>query len=254
MSQALTPTPAPPALDVPPELLPRHIAIIMDGNGRWAQMRKQPRIAGHRAGAKAVRDVVIECDRLGVRYLTLYSFSLENWKRPAAEVKALMGLYLEYLEKERRELVENNIRFLQIGRREGLPGPVLREVDRAIAATAGCTGMTLNLALNYGARAEITDAVRAIARKVRDGELAIDDIDERTIGAHLYTAGLPDPDLLIRTAGEHRVSNYLLWQISYAEIHVTDVLWPDFRVEHLHEGIRDYARRERRYGGVNLGS
>jgi undecaprenyl diphosphate synthase len=246
MSQALRQ----PELDVPAHLIPRHIAIIMDGNGRWARQRNQPRIAGHRAGAKAVRDVVIECDRLGVRCLTLFSFSLENWKRPADEVKALMSLCLDYLAKERRELLENDIRFLQIGRRQGLPRSVLREVDRTVAATAGCGGMTLALALNYGARAEITDAVRAIARKVAAGTLDVERIDEQTVADHLYTAGLPDPDLLIRTAGEHRVSNYLLWQISYAEIHVTDVLWPDFGVDNLHAGIRDYARRDRRYGGL----
>ena len=239
-----------PTLDVPPHRRPLHIAIIMDGNGRWARERNQPRIAGHRAGAKAVRDVVIECDRLGVKYLTLYSFSIENWKRPAEEVRALMSLYLEYLVKERAELVEKNFRFLQMGRREGLPKSVLKEVDHTVEITSGNTGLTLNLALNYSSRSEITDAVRAISRKVQAGSLEIGDIDEKTVSDHLYTAGLPDPDLLIRTAGELRVSNYLLWQISYAEIHVSDVNWPDFRVEHLHAGIRDYACRDRRYGGV----
>ncbi len=240
-----------PALDVPPERLPRHIAVIMDGNGRWARERKQPRIAGHRAGAKAVRDIVIECDRLGVQYLTLYSFSMENWKRPAEEVRGLMGLYLEYLVKERQELVDNNIRFLQLGRREGLPRSVLNEVDQMIAVTSGCTGLTLNLALNYGARSEITDAVQAIATEVQAGRLRPQDISEQTISDSLYTAGLPDPDLLVRTAGELRVSNYLLWQISYAEIHVTDVYWPDFQIEDLHAAIRDYASRGRRYGGID---
>ncbi|MHC4415511.1 MAG: isoprenyl transferase [Planctomycetota bacterium] len=251
MSQALSPTSAvQPAFDVPPERLPRHIAIIMDGNGRWARQRNQPRIAGHRAGAKAVRDVVIECQRLGIEYLTLYSFSMENWKRPADEVRALMALYLEYLAKERQELIDNNIRFLQLGRREGLPKSVCEQVDQTAAVTRHLTGLTLCLALNYGARTEITDAVRAIAGEVRAGRLDPAAIEEDTISDHLYTAGLPDPDLLIRTAGELRVSNYLLWQISYAEIHVTDVYWPDFRIEHLHAGIRDYAGRDRRYGGV----
>ena len=247
MSQATTPTPTPPE---PALVVPRHIAIIMDGNGRWARRRNQPRIAGHRAGAKAVRDVIFACDRLGVGYTTLYSFSIENWKRPDEEVGALMGLYLDYLVKERGSLVENNIRLIQLGRREGLPASVLDEVDRTAAETASSTGLTLCLALNYGARAEITDAVRDIARQVRAGEIDPDEICEETITEHLYTAGIPDPDLLIRTAGEHRVSNYLLWQISYAELHITDVLWPDFSVEDLHEGIRDFARRERRYGAI----
>ncbi len=254
MSQAWSHTPldrAEPALEVPPERRPRHIAVIMDGNGRWALERNQPRIAGHRAGAKAVRDIVIECDRLGVKYLTLYSFSMENWKRPAEEVRALMGLYLEYLVKERQELIEKNIRFFQIGRREGLPRQVMAEVDGTVEMTKACTGLTLSLALNYGARAEITDAVRAIAGEVKAGRLDVAAIDEDTISHYLYTAGRPDPDLLIRTAGELRVSNYLLWQISYAEIHVTDVYWPDFGVDDLHEAIRDYARRRRRYGGVD---
>ncbi len=239
-----------PALDIPAERVPRHVAVIMDGNGRWAQERNQPRIAGHRAGAKAVRDIVTECDRLGIRYLTLYSFSMENWKRPADEVRSLMELYLEYLVKERKELIDNNIRFLQFGRREGLPGPVLSEVDRTIEISSHCTGLTLCMALNYGARTEITDAVRAIAEKVRAGLLRPADISEDTISRHLYTAGIPDPDLLIRTAGELRVSNYLLWQISYAEIYVTDVYWPDFRVTDLHEALREYASRSRRFGDI----
>jgi undecaprenyl diphosphate synthase len=237
--------------DVPLERRPRHIAIIMDGNGRWAVERNMPRIAGHRAGARSVRDIVMECGRLGVKALTLYSFSLENWKRPASEVDALMDLYLEYLVKERRDLVENNVRFLQLGRREGLPASVLSEVDQTVAATRHCTGLTLALALNYSSRAEITDAFRSIATKVKQGGLDPSAITEATISDHLYTAGLPDPDLLIRTAGELRVSNYLLWQISYAEIHVSDLYWPDFRVPDLHAAIRDYASRSRRFGAVD---
>ncbi len=252
MSRALTHTSASqPTLDVPPDRLPRHIAIIMDGNGRWARKRNQPRIAGHRAGAKAVRDIVMECDRLGVGYLTLYSFSRENWKRPDDEVQALMELYLSYLVKERQELLDNNIRFRQLGRRDGLPASVLEELDQTAAFTDGCTGLTLYLALNYSSRTEITDAARSLAREVQTGRLQPDEIDEETFSRHLYTAGVPDPDLLIRTAGELRVSNYLLWQISYAEIHVTDVLWPDFRVPDFHAGIRDYASRDRRFGGVH---
>ena len=228
-----------------------HIAIIMDGNGRWALERKLPRIAGHRAGARTVRDIVIECGRLGVRALTLYSFSIENWKRPETEIEGLMSLYLEYLAKERQELLDNNVRFVQLGRREGLPSKVLAEMDETIEATRHCTGLTLALALNYSSRAEITDAVRDIARKVRDGRVDVAEIDERMISDHLYTARLPDPDLLIRTAGEMRVSNYLLWQISYAEIHVSERFWPDFGVADLHEAIRDYAGRNRRFGALD---
>jgi undecaprenyl diphosphate synthase len=252
----MTPTPTPvqtetPTLDIPPERRPKHIAIIMDGNGRWARQRGEERINGHRAGVRAVREVVTECARLGLDALTLYSFSSENWKRPMAEVSALMSLYLEYLVKERAELIDNNIRFKQIGRRFGLPGDVLDEVDETVTATSGCTGMQLVVALNYGSRGEITDAVQAISRAVRDGELDPERIDEDTIANHLYTAGVPDPDLLVRTAGEYRVSNYLLWQISYAELFVTDVLWPDFTVQDLHGAIRDYAGRSRRFGALD---
>lgn len=238
------------ALGLPREAVPRHIAIIMDGNGRWARRQGKPRMFGHEQGAKAVRAIVTECARLELDVLTLYSFSMENWKRPAEEIEFLMALYVQYLIAERAEMMDNNIRFVQIGRREGLPGPVLEELDRTTALTAGNTGMTLAVAINYGSRSEITDAVRAIARKVQAGQLQPDAITEQTISSHLYTAGLPDPDLLIRTAREMRVSNYLLWQISYAELYVSDVCWPDFDVAHLHEAIRDYARRTRRFGAV----
>jgi len=240
-----------PELEIPQERLPRHIAIIMDGNGRWAVKQGKPRIAGHRAGARTVRDIVTECAKLRLKALTLYSFSIENWKRPASEVEGLMGLYLEYLGKERQTLLDNDVRFIQLGRREGLPPGVLRAMDETINATKHCQGLTLALALNYGSRTEITDAVRGIATKVRAGELTPDQISEQTITNHLYTAGLPDPDLLIRTAGELRVSNYLLWQISYAEIHVTETFWPEFTVTDLHEAIRDYAGRNRRFGAVD---
>jgi len=240
--------------DVPPERIPRHIAVIMDGNGRWAQQRGRPRIDGHRAGAEAIRATIEECGRLGVEALTLYSFSSENWKRPRDEIDALMGLSLEYMRKECDRLVEQNVRLAPIGRREGLPPEVLDELDRTVEATRHCTGATLCVALNYGARTEIVDAVRALARQVADGSLDPDQIDEDDIERNLYTAGLPEPDLLIRTAGEMRISNFLLWQISYAELHVTDVRWPDFRAPHLHAAVRDYASRGRRFGGVDSAS
>lgn len=236
--------------DVHPAKLPRHIAVIMDGNGRWAQERGFPRIFGHRNGAAAVRTLIDECGRLGVEVLTLYSFSQENWKRPREEIDALMQLYAIYLEGESERLVRENVRFMQIGRREGLPDEVLRGVDALTAKTAHCTGPTLCVAVNYGSRSEIVDATRALARRVHSGELSPDDIDESHIERHLYTAGLPDPDLLIRTAGERRISNYLLWQISYAEIYVCDTLWPDFGKAELHAAIRDYASRSRRFGGL----
>ncbi len=236
---------------VPPSRIPRHIAIIMDGNGRWANERGLPRRAGHKAGALAVRATVEECGRLGVEALTLYSFSLENWKRPREEIEGLMALYLEYMRAEREHLVKHNMRFRQIGRREGLPEAALAELDLTIEATRRCTGPTLCLAVNYGSRAEITDAVRSLARRVERGELKPEDIDESALSNSLDTAGLPDPDLLIRTAGEMRVSNYLLWQISYSELHVTPTLWPDFRAEHLQAAVRDFASRRRRFGGLD---
>jgi undecaprenyl diphosphate synthase len=239
--------------DVHPSRIPRHIAIIMDGNGRWAVERGFPRAFGHRNGASAVREVIEECRLLGVEVLTLYSFSLENWKRPSDEIQALMELYLTYLEGEAEHLIRDNTRFVQIGQREGLPPEVLAGVDRLVDATRANTGPTLCLAVNYGSRAEIVSAVREIARKVREGRVDPGEITEKTITDHLYTAGLPDPDLLIRTAGEMRVSNYLLWQISYAELHVTSVYWPDFGTSDLHKAIRDYAARRRRFGGLDDG-
>ncbi len=237
--------------DVHPERIPRHIAVIMDGNGRWAVGKGFPRVFGHRNGVASVRTVIEECGKLGVEVLTLYSFSSENWKRPDAEVAALMSLYIDYLDGEIDRFRRENMRFIQIGRREGLPPEVLGAVDRLTEETKDHTGATLCLAVNYGSRAEITDAVRTIAAKAKAGELDPASIDESTVAAHLSTAGLPDPDLLIRTAGEMRVSNYLLWQISYAELHVTDVLWPDFGVEALHAAVRDYASRTRRFGGLD---
>jgi len=243
-------------LDVPRERMPRHIAIIMDGNGRWAVRRGLERIRGHEQGAQSVRDVVTECARLrdlhgGPDFLTLYSFSLENWKRPREEVSFLMQMYVDYLRQERPTMMQNNIRFRQIGRLENLPEPVLEEMQRTLEQTRGNTGLTLVLALNYGSRAEITDAVRTIAARVKRGELEPRDIDEQTISRHLYTSGMPDPDLLIRTAGEMRISNYLLWQISYAELYVSQVLWPDFGVDELHAAIRSFASRSRRFGALD---
>ena len=248
--------PDPDLSDVPPARIPRHVAIIMDGNGRWAVRRGLERIRGHQQGARTVRDVVTECARLrkhhgGPDFLTLYSFSLENWKRPVDEVTFLMQMYIEYLRNERKTMMENNIRFRQIGRLENLPDPVLEEVERTLEETRSNDGLTLVLALNYSSRAEITDAVREIARKVKAGELRPEDVGETTISSHLYTAGMPDPDLLVRTAGEMRVSNYLLWQISYAELFVSDVLWPDFSVADLHEAIRSFAGRNRRFGALD---
>lgn len=237
--------------DVHPARIPRHIAIIMDGNGRWAKQRGFPRVFGHRNGASAVRTVIEECGLLGVEALTLYSFSLENWRRPPEEIGGLMLLYLTYLEGERERIMRENMRFVQIGRRDNLPPEVLEAVDRMVSDTAANTGPTLCLAVNYGARAEIVDAARALARDAAAGRIDPDSIDEEAVASRLYTAGIPDPDLLIRTAGELRVSNYLLWQISYAELHVTDVLWPDFGVEQLHAAIRDYAQRRRRFGGLD---
>ncbi|HMN95394.1 MAG TPA: isoprenyl transferase [Phycisphaerales bacterium] len=233
------------------ERLPRHVAIIMDGNGRWAARRGLPRLLGHRAGARTVRDVVTESAKLGIEALTLYSFSSENWKRPADEIDGLMALCQEHLVAERDELIANGIRFRTIGRLEGLPPAVQGELRRTAEATRACAGTTLVLALNYGGRAEIVDAMRRIARRVASGEIGPEAIDEAMIDAHLDTAGLPDPDLLIRTAGEMRLSNYLLWQISYAELHVTDVLWPDFGVDDYHAALRSFAARSRRFGGLN---
>jgi undecaprenyl diphosphate synthase len=231
------------------ERLPRHVAIIMDGNGRWAKLRHKRRVEGHRAGIASVRDVVETSARLGLKVLTLYAFSVENWKRPKSEVSTLMGLLKHYLRMELATLLRNNIRFRVIGR-PGLPGDVAAELDRGTERTQHCTGLLFNIALNYGGRAEITDAVRQLMADIVAGR--VDPvIDEATIGSYLYTAGQPDPDLLIRTSGEMRVSNFLLWQIAYSEIWVTDVLWPDFRRRHLLQAIADYQKRERRYGGIS---
>jgi undecaprenyl diphosphate synthase len=229
--------------------LPRHVAIIMDGNGRWAKLRRKARVEGHRAGIEAVRDVVETSARLGLEVLTLYAFSIENWKRPKTEVSTLMGLLKRYLRMELDTLLKNNIRFQVIGRMEELPRDVQDELQRGIERTRERSGLLFNIALNYGGRAEIIDAVK---RLVQEGVAAghADGIDEARLESHLYTAGQPDPDLLIRTSGEMRISNFLLWQIAYAEIWVTDVLWPDFRRKHLLQAVAAFQKRERRYGGI----
>jgi undecaprenyl diphosphate synthase len=235
---------------LPPERLPRHVAIIMDGNGRWARQRGLPRVEGHRAGIKAVRASVETAARLELDVLTLYAFSTENWKRPRWEVRTLMGLLKEYLRKELDALVRNNIRFRPIGRIGELEQEIQDGLARAVEATARNTGLLFQIALNYSGRAELVDAMRLAARAVQAGTVAIDAIDEAWLAGHLATAGVPDPDLLIRTSGELRISNFLLWQIAYTEIHITPVLWPDFTTRDLLAAVADYARRERRFGGV----
>ncbi|MHC4993814.1 MAG: isoprenyl transferase [Planctomycetota bacterium] len=247
-----TPHPDTPSDGAPatPPTLPRHIAVIMDGNGRWAQQRGADRSLGHQKGAEAVKPIMYECNRLGVEALTLYSFSTENWKRPAEEVDFLMKLGHAQLLAEGEQLTRDNIRFRHIGRKEGIPVKMLAAIEDLERVTASNTGLTLALALNYGARLEITDAMRTIAQRVAEGKLDPHRISEQTISDSLYTAGLPNPDLLIRTAGEMRISNFLLWQISYTELWVTETCWPDFDVETLHRAIDDYANRKRRFGGV----
>jgi len=237
-------------LGVPDDHICRSIGIIMDGNGRWAQQRGLSRSAGHQAGAKIVRRIVTEAARLGLDALTLYSFSIENWARPAEEVSTLMHLYAEYLAQERPTVMDHNIRMRHLGQRDGLPAMVLKELDETLQASAANTGMYLCLALNYGSRVEITDAIRRMAAGVKAGRLDPESIDPAVISSYLDTAGVPDPDLVIRTSGEMRVSNFLLWQISYAEFYVTDVYWPDFTEEELRKAIRDFAGRHRRFGGV----
>jgi len=230
--------------------LPRHIAIIMDGNGRWAQKRRLPRVAGHRAGIASVRDVVEASARLGLEVITLYAFSKENWKRPRLEVDTLMELLREYLRRELDMLLKNDIRFRVIGNVEELSPIVREDLERGMSATSSNGGLIFNIALSYGGRAEIVEACRRIVQEVRDGAIEPSAIDETAFARHLYTAGIPDPDLLIRTSGELRVSNFLLWQIAYAEIWVTETLWPDFRRRELFRAVVDFQKRDRRYGGV----
>lgn len=237
------------ALD--PARLPAHIGVIMDGNGRWANSRSLPRVAGHKAGVEPVRMTVETCARLGVQSLTLYAFSVENWKRPRAEVETLWRLLRYYLGKEVPHLMSNNIRMRAIGRVDELPHQVRRELDAAIQETSANTGMILNLAINYGGRTEIVDAVNRVIEEARQrGELESLQVDEESIARQLYTAGQPEPDLMIRTSGEMRVSNFLLWQIAYAELYVTETLWPDFDQSALLEALIAYQKRNRRFGGI----
>jgi undecaprenyl diphosphate synthase len=232
------------------EHMPRHIAIIMDGNGRWAQGKNLPRAEGHRQGAKRVEKIAQHCVDFGIESLTLYSFSIENWKRPKSEIDVLMHLYSQYLVGIRPTLMKNDVKLIHLGRLAQLPSAVKRELTKSIEMTAANTGMRLALALNYGGRIEIIDAAKKIAQKYKKGQLRLKDIDERCVSRHLYTAGLADPDILIRTANEMRVSNFLLWQISYSEFYVTKTYWPDFKKADLEKAILAYAKRNRRFGDV----
>ncbi len=234
------------------EQMPRHIAIIMDGNGRWARKKGLPRAEGHRRGGKTVEKIAQYCVDFGIESLTLYSFSIENWKRPVDEVNSLMHLYTRYLVEIRPTLMKNNVKLVHLGRSAQLPSAVKKQLAKTIKMTGSNTGMILALALNYGGRAEIIDAVKKIARKYKKAQLRLKDIDDRCISRHLYTADLAEPDLLIRTANEMRISNFLLWQISYSEFYVTKTLWPDFKKPDLEKAILGYARRNRRFGALNV--
>lgn len=238
------------ALFNPESEIPKHVAIIMDGNGRWAKERGLPRREGHRAGAQAVEDALRACGEIGVKYLTLYAFSSENWKRPKTEVKALMGLLTFFLKEKTLTLKENNIQLQVIGRTEKLPASSRRELEKSIKATAGNDGVVLILALNYGSREEIVEAARSLMEKSKSGEMDPAELNPELFAAQLDTADYPDPDLLIRTSGEFRISNFLLWQISYSEIFITKTYWPDFGQSNLEEAIGDYQQRHRRYGGL----
>jgi undecaprenyl diphosphate synthase len=231
--------------------IPRHIAIIMDGNGRWARAQGLRRVFGHESGAESVREITRECARIGVGRLTLYAFSADNWKRPKREVDFLMSLLKKYLIQERGEIMDNNIRLTAVGRLEALPADVIREYEKTRQMSASNTGMTLSLAINYGARQEIIDGIRRLATDIASGKVKPDKVDEGLFATYLYDAAAPDPDLLIRTGGDIRVSNFLLWQISYTELYVTTVQWPDFRKANLHEAIRDFSGRDRRFGAIN---
>jgi undecaprenyl diphosphate synthase len=239
------------ANQIDPQRLPSHVAIIMDGNGRWARQRNYPRILGHRAGISSVKTIAESAAQIGIQVLTLYAFSVDNWKRPRNEIEGLWRLLRFYLRRELANLMKNDIQLVAIGRLESLPDTVQEDLQDAVDKTARNTGMRLNLAINYGGRTELVDAVNALLDNARlEGNLDSLEVTENAISSHLYTAGLHDPDLLIRTSGEMRVSNFLLWQIAYAELYVTDTLWPDFTRKHLLEAILDYQGRERRFGGI----
>ncbi|HEX2982416.1 MAG TPA: isoprenyl transferase [Ignavibacteriales bacterium] len=231
--------------------IPRHIAIIMDGNGRWARKRGLPRVAGHKRGIESVRDIVEACAQIGVEYLTLYTFSTENWKRPKDEVSTLMRLVLKSLQIETGELNKNNVRLTSIGDKKSLPTEVQKQLDEAIKTTQQNTGLTLNLALSYSGRWEILEAAKELARQVKENKARIEDINEELFGRYLNTSQMPDPDLLIRSGGEFRISNFLLWQAAYSELYITNTLWPEFKRKHLYEAIKDFQKRERRFGLVS---
>ncbi len=239
-----------PAPDAPAPKVPAHVAIIMDGNGRWAQQRNLPRAKGHEKGAESVRVAIKTCKKLGIKFLTVYAFSVENWNRPKPEIEALMTLLKKFLRNEEREFHENKIRLRAIGRLSDLPKSVRRELNHVMQATEHYRDATLVLALSYGGRTEIAHAAQELARKVKAGTLDPDTINEAAISANLYAPDIPDPDLMIRTSGEMRISNFLLWQVSYAELYITDTLWPDFREEHLAKAVEEYGRRHRRFGLV----
>jgi len=231
--------------------IPKHIAIIMDGNGRWAKKRGLPRIAGHKKGIDSVKEIVRLCPELGIEILTLYTFSMENWNRPKTEISALMGLLLNTIRKEIGELVKNNVKVNTIGILSDLPAEARKAMEEAMERTKNNTGLILNLALSYSSRVEIIEMIKRIAKKVKNSEVGINDINESFVSENLYTAGLKDPDLMIRTSGVFRVSNFLLWQLAYTEIYITDVLWPDFRANEFYKAVLDYQNRERRFGMVS---
>ena len=236
--------------DIDMKNLPGHIAIIMDGNGRWARKRGLPRNIGHKEGSNTLKNIVVFSNKIGIKYLTVYAFSTENWKRPKSEVDALMSLLLEYLKNAEQELSGRNIRIRVIGDKTGLPVEIQQQVEKVERLSAGNTGLNLNIALNYGSRDEIIYAVREVTKDIKNGKLNVDDVNEALLSGRLYTSGIPDPDLLIRTSGEKRISNFLLWQLAYTEFWYTDVLWPDFNDSHLLESIREYQKRHRRFGGI----
>ena len=245
-----TPPPLPADVAAPAGKVPVHVAVIMDGNGRWAEQRNLPRAKGHERGVESVRVAIKACRKMGIKYLTVYAFSVENWNRPKAEIEALMALLKKFLRNEEREFHENKIQLRAIGRLSDLPKSVQRELNRVMLATEHYRDATLVLALSYGGRTEIANAAKELARKAKEGTLDPESINEASLSANMYAPDIPDPDLMIRTSGEMRISNFLLWQLSYAEFYITDTLWPDFREEHLARAVAEYAKRDRRFGLV----